>query len=194
VIISDQCGPLTPYTIVRHSGSNTFVSTATGPVLLSVNNWRNGSYTALVKNYVDNIRVCPVQADFIASPREISCAAGGSSELTLRPGLDYAGDPYVILSGVTGTWPGFALSGIDIPLNLDDWTWCAFSMINSPILKEFMSQLDGSGWAKAEVNTPGALLPEMIGLVLYFDYLVLEHAYSPPVKTASQPVYILYIP
>jgi hypothetical protein len=194
VIISDPCGSLGPYTAVRHSGVAEFTATATGPLLLSVENWRSGSYTALVKNYVDDIRVFPLQEDFSAAPREISCATGGSSQLALNPGLDHAGDAYIILSGASGTWPGFSISAVEIPLNLDDWTWCALILINTPVMKDFMGQLDLTGFATAEIDTGGALSPEMIGQVLYFEYLVLEKAFAPPVKKASQPIHILFIP
>ena len=112
----------------------------------------------------------------------------------LAAGLDYGDEDYVIFSGVTGTWPGFTLSGIDVPLSLDDWTWVAFANINSSFLVDFMGRFDSSGRAMAKLNTHGGISLELIGLAMYFDYLVLESSLTLPLKTASQPVQILFIP
>jgi hypothetical protein len=95
---------------------------------------------------------------------------------------------------VTGTHPGFTLNGIDVPLNPDPWTWAAFSLINTPIMKDFMGTLDGNGQAKATFMAAGPLPINAIGLVLYFDYLILEYPQAPPAVFASNPIYILIIP
>lgn len=147
-----------------------------------------------VQNYVDNIRLVPQNPNFSCSPRHISAAAGGSSTFTLDAGATYAGKDYVIFSGVTGTYPGFTLNGIDVPLNLDAWTWTAFSLINTPIMQNFMATLDGNGQATATFLAPGPLPPETVGLAMYFDYILLANPGSTPAIFASHPLYVLFIP
>jgi hypothetical protein len=194
VIIEDNCGPLDPATTIRRSVSALYTADATGPVLLEVYNWKEGPYSSLCVSFIDNMRVRPVPADFAAQPREISCLAGGTSQLKLNPGPDFAHEDYLILSSLSGTWPGFSQNGIAVPLNPDAWTWCALTLIHTPYMVDFMGQLDGAGYGKAMLMVPGSEVPDLLGLVLYFDYLVLEKPGGPPVKKASQPVYILMIP
>ena len=54
-------------------------------------------------SYIDNIRVRPALPDFTILPREISCAAGGSSRLKLDPGQQCAGDAYLIISSLSAS-------------------------------------------------------------------------------------------
>jgi hypothetical protein len=174
--------------------SATYTSPISGPALLQVYNWKEGPYSSLCVSFIDNIRVRAVPADFAASPREISCAAGGTAKLALEAGAAYAHAPYVILSGLSGTWPGMVLNQVHVPLNPDPWTLTAFSLINTSCMVNFMADLDGAGKATAKLNTPVIEMPEAVGLALFFDYLVLEPPGGPPVKMASLPVYVLLIP
>jgi hypothetical protein len=172
LIIEDHCGNLQPNSNVRHSVSGTYLAAADGPVLLQVYNWKDGEVDSLNVNWIDDIRVRPVDPDFELSPRKISCTQGGSSNLSLTAGPDHGNKTYLVLSCVTGTWPGFSLSGIDVPLNTDDFT----------------------GEAQARLNAPGGLPPEMMGLALYFDFLVLQNPGGPPVLKSSFPGHVLFVP
>jgi hypothetical protein len=133
-------------------------------------------------------------ADFTAVPREFFCGTGGTSNMTLQAGPECAGRYFIILSGMTGTWPGFSMSGTDIPLNLDAWTWLAFTLINTSCMSNFMGQLDGQGDAAAVLKIPVGTSTELIGQPFFFDYLVLENPASGPVIKASHPVYVLLKP
>jgi hypothetical protein len=141
-----------------------------------------------VENFIDNIKVLAQGANFIGNPIEISTKQAGSSQLILQAGASFAGRDYVILSGVTGTWPGVDLKGHHLPLNLDTWTMTAFTLINTPALDKFMGKLDGNGQATATFQTFSAL-PEATGLVMYFAYLVFK-----PVDLTSHHVYVLFTP
>jgi hypothetical protein len=145
-------------------------------------------------NFIDNLRVCPVDPDFLTSKRHLSNAKGGISQFTLKPGPSFAGDTYLILSGISGTWPGFSVSGIDVPLNPDAWTSIALTLVNTPLLQGFMGQIDASGEAKAKFDFPGTELPEVIGLPMHFCYVVLMNPGGPPVKAASHHTTLLFTP
>jgi hypothetical protein len=194
LIIEDHCGNLQPNSNVRHSVSGTYLAAADGPVLLQVYNWKDGEVDSLNVNWIDDIRVRPVDPDFELSPRKISCTQGGSSNLSLTAGPDHGNKTYLVLSCVTGTWPGFSLSGIDVPLNTDDFTWIALSLVNTPLFENFMGLLDAAGEAQARLNAPGGLPPEMMGLALYFDFLVLQNPGGPPVLKSSFPGHVLFVP
>ncbi|MFH2002708.1 MAG: hypothetical protein ABIK28_23760 [Planctomycetota bacterium] len=122
------------------------------------------------------------------------CFSGGTIALSLNAGGAFASNTYIILSGLSGTWPGFSMSGIAIPLNVDDWTWNSFTLINSPMMAGFMGQLDAGGVAAATLKAPAFLPSSLVGLVIHFDYVVLAHPASPPVVRASHPVHLVFMP
>jgi hypothetical protein len=161
---------------------------------MTITNWRAGLYTLNVENFIDNISITPQVPNFVSSPLEISVATGGTVNFALDAGPTYAGKTYIILTGVTGTHPGFALSGINVPLNMDVWTFMAFDLINSPLMPGFLSSLDGSGQGSAAFNAYGTFPPSALYLTLYFDYLVLKGVSGPPVLFASYPAYTLFKP
>ena len=189
----DHCGPLEPAENIRKHLSAAFTADATGPALLDLYNWKDGPVSSLNVNFIDNLRVRAKDPDFSASKRHLSNSTGDWSQLSLKPGAEHAGRTYLILTGVTGTWPGFKLSGIDIHLNPDAWTTAALQLVNTPFMQGFMAQLDANGEATARLDYPGSALPSANGLVMYFDYVVLQNPYGPPVKKASHPLYILFI-
>jgi hypothetical protein len=174
--------------------SGTWTAAVTGPVTLEFNNYRNDTQTYNIKNYVDDIRVKPLNANFDTDVLHISTSTGQLCTFTLDAGATYANKSYIIFSGVTSTFPGFTLTGVDVPLNLDVWTWSAFSMINGPLMQNFMAALDGSGQATAKFFAPGPLPPEAIGLPMFFDYILLDNPGGPPALFASHPLYVLFVP
>ena len=113
---------------------------------------------------------------------------------TLDAGVGNAGKGFLIFSGVTGSYPGFTMKGVSVPLNLDAWTWTAFSLINSSIMQNFMGAFDGAGQATAIFVAPGPLPPEAIGLPMYFDYLVLKKPGQLSPIAASVPIFVFFIP
>lgn len=194
MIVSDACGPLNPSETIRRTLTGTYQADATGPVLLEMYNWKEGPYASLCVCFIDNLRVYVEEADFSASKRIIPYESGGISQLTLQAGPEYANRFYIILSSVSGTWPGFSLSGVEIPLNLDAWTKVALTLLNTSIMFNFMGQLDALGEATALLNVPGNNPPQLIGVPFYFNCLVLEHHGSGPVLKASHPENILFVP
>lgn len=162
-------------------------------VLLEIENYRTGFYTYDVGNYVDNILIHPQSPDFIAGQREISASMGGLCHFALDAGPAFAGKEYLILSGVTGSYPGFDLSKVHVHLNPDAWTWAAFTLINTPVMMGFMGKLNSTGQATAALHAL-VVPPEAVGLAMYFDYLVLANPGAPPLEKASHPVYVLFIP
>lgn len=193
-VLVDSCGPLGPRTNIRRQLSATFTAPFSGPALLDIYNWKNEPCASLNVNFIDNIRVAPVVPDFTASPREISCSSGGSSTLILNPGQAWAGRSYIIVSCLSGTWPGVTLNGVPVPLNLDCWTRTAFGFANTPWMKNFLGCIDPLGTAEAELACPVFPQPHMAGRVAYFCYLLVENTGPPTVIRASHPVNVLLIP
>lgn len=124
---------------------------------------------------------------------EISASTGGTSNLILDKNPVFANKDYIIISSVSGSYPGFYLTGQWIPLNLDAWTYIAFSLINTPIMDKFMGVLDVNGDATATFVFP---LPEptAAGLPMYFNYMLLSGPGKTPVLGSGNPVYILFTP
>jgi hypothetical protein len=193
-ICSDNCGTLPPATTISKTLTGTWTATATGPVTLEFNNWRGDAANLNVQNFVDNLCVKPQNANFATDLLHISCSTGGLCNFTLDAGPTFPNQSYVIFSGVTGSYPGFTLNDIDVPLNLDVWTFTAFGLINTPIMMNFMAALDGSGQGSATFFAPGSLPPEAVGLPMYFAYILLQSPGGTPAVFASHPMYILFVP
>jgi len=194
VIVEDHCGPLDEQETFRRTITGTFTASATGPAFVDIANWKDGVSSSLNVNFIDNISVVPQVAGLDLSVDEISCTAGGTSEFTLSLGAARANKPYVILSGKLGTWPGVRVNGVDVPLNIDSWTYTAFGMINTPYLVNFRGTLDGSGTAAGTFDTRGPVSYELFGQVMYFTCVVLEEPQTFLVIDATRPGHILFVP
>jgi hypothetical protein len=121
----------------------------------------------------------------------ISAGTGGTVHFTLAAGADNGNRFHLLMSGVSGTEPGFPLPGGDpLPLNYDLFTGNALSLVNTPVFANFMGQLDAAGMSVAKLDTLGPLDPQLVGLVLYFAYAV----NSAPSYIASIPAEIEIVP
>ena len=156
-------------------------------------NWRTGAHTINVENWIDNISVKLKNPSLAVSNHEIQASVGGSSSLTIDAGVANAGKGYVIFTGITGVSPGTWINGLHAPLNLDVWTWTAFSLINTPVMANFMGTLDGNGRATGTFLFP---MPEPAaqGLPMYFNAWVLKNPGKTPVVFVSNWAYILFTP
>jgi hypothetical protein len=133
----------------------------------------------------------PEDPNFIAETREINAASGGFADLTLKAGPAHADKWYLVLSGISGCHPGFTLNGVKIPLNQDFWTMMAVDFALGGIWAGFYDQLDANGEGTAVLNTFGPQATAQ-GLVMYFDYIVLENPTS-LLSFASYPIYVFFI-
>lgn len=104
----------------------------------------------------------------------------------IEAGIANAYRLYLLLVGITGTDPGTMLpGGQTLPLNWDNFTYFGFQMANTPIFMNFMSTLDGTGYAEAQFDTLGPLPPELVGFKFYFAYTLID---KPAYKFVSNPV------
>jgi hypothetical protein len=101
----------------------------------------------------------------------IPAVTGGSVEFTLVGGPSSANRKYVLLGGISGTTPGTPLPGgqATLPLNWDTFTNIVVDQLNSPVMQNFLGNLDGSGLSTARLNS-GPLPPSAVGLTLHFAY------------------------
>ncbi len=194
MIATDHCGPLYEQENIRRTITGTYTAPSTGRVFVDISNWKDGLSSALNVNFIDNIRLLPQAADLDITSCEISCAVGGTSEFYITAGAACAHRPYVILSGKLGTWPGVRVNDVDVPLNVDAWTYTAFGLINTSYLVNFRGYLDASGGATALLDTCGPVSNELFGQVMYFTCVVLEQPQTFLVIEATRPGHILFVP
>jgi len=116
---------------------------------------------------------------------------GAVIDLDLDAYKEGSGRPYLILGGVSGTWPGVPLpkAGPTLPLNLDIFTDMVMELCNTPVFVNFMGVLDWNGKASAKIDTLGPLPGSMADVRMSF-------AYACPYKSgygwfASNPVTIV---
>ncbi|MFH0946570.1 MAG: C25 family cysteine peptidase [Planctomycetota bacterium] len=108
-----------------------------------------------------------------AEQYEISVSTGGSADLVLDAGIAHAGATYLIAGSLSGTDPGFNVSGVHVPLNIDNFTGLTLQLAGSPYLVGFVGTLDGLGAARATFDTVGPLGPAWVGQAASFAYAVL---------------------
>ncbi|MHC4942696.1 MAG: right-handed parallel beta-helix repeat-containing protein [Planctomycetota bacterium] len=116
----------------------------------------------------------------------LSAASGGNVVFSLRAGRLHQKRDYIILGGMSGFEPGFALPGghVTLPVNWDVLTDQILPLINTPVFSNFLSKLDIHGAAEAELAT-GPLDPAFVGLVMHYAY-----ALNMPFDYASNPVQV----
>ncbi|MHC4944498.1 MAG: hypothetical protein ACYTG7_15890, partial [Planctomycetota bacterium] len=172
-IAVDEAGIITSATDVYHHISETFTANKTGMVELEILHERADAYDENVEHYVDNICVCPENAEMEALNHELPAPAGGVFDFQIDAGAQYANKMFIILQSFTGCDPGFNMNGgqVHVPLIADWWTYLALSL--NPYWCNFYGMLDHSGRATANMNTFGPQ-PAAQGGAIYLAALVLE--------------------
>jgi hypothetical protein len=120
----------------------------------------------------------------------LSAASGGTVHFALDAGSAQAGRTYLLLGGVTGLKPGFALPGgvASLPLNRDAFTDLMMGLVNTPAFSSFMGALDATGEGAAQLNAP-PLPPSSAGLMMFYAYCL-----GNPYDFASNAVSVEVVP
>ncbi len=128
----------------------------------------------------------------LADGPSVSLTLGGSQTLELGACLEHAGDLYVLAGSATGTRPGFAFAGFDVPLNLDAYFLHTLTQPGFPLTAP-IGVFDAFGRAHASFALPAGFEPTLAGLTLHHAYAVLDpatlalEAVSPAVPVALLP-------
>jgi photosystem II stability/assembly factor-like uncharacterized protein len=109
--------------------------------------------------------------------KEVS-VAGGTVNFDLIADAGNANRNYLLLGGVSGTMPGTPMPGgmVTLPLNWDALTDAILLSLGSPVFAGFIGQLDGSGYAQAQLNMV-PVSPRYVGTVMHFAF-VLNNPYD----------------
>ena len=120
----------------------------------------------------------------------LSYMVGGTRTFDLRAGAEHANMPYWIWMGVSGTYPGIDVQGISIPMNYDMLVSLGWLYPGS-VGTNFIGQLDGNGEATASLTTTPNF--SLLGLTLYFSYVVLSPGGGLPALGASNPINLTFV-
>ncbi|MBU0755798.1 MAG: hypothetical protein KJ645_11705, partial [Planctomycetes bacterium] len=129
----------------------------------------------LVEALVDDLSVYYkiFQPTLWADAYTLSVAAAATIDFTLDAGSENGGRPFLVLGGMSGTSPGFALPGGKmLPLNWDIFTDFVMDFVNSAIFQNFLGTLDVNGKAATTLDTLGPLDPILIGVTSHYAYLL----------------------
>ena len=108
-----------------------------------------------------------------ADTYNISASTGGTINLILDVGPDYANRKYVIGGSITGTNPGIPLPGsnnLTLPLTWDGFTTMIKNNLNNPGLTHFLGTFDENGKAYARFNRFKPIPTQYIGKKIYFAF------------------------
>ena len=100
-------------------------------------------------------------ATLYADAYELSVSAGGTVDFTIDAGPQFANYPYALLMSSSGTWPGFDVQGVTVPLNVDLMTF--FALTNPSIFAGGLSSLDAQGRATVVFSLPPLTFFDVIG-------------------------------
>lgn len=103
----------------------------------------------------------------------LSIADGGVTDLDLDFGVEFAGRAYIVIGSTTGTDPGFAVGGVEIPLTFDGYTAATIANPNTHQLVNTFALLDGAGTNQAALSIgPATLDPAFVGLTVWYAAVV----------------------
>ena len=111
----------------------------------------------------------------------ISVSAGGAFTMCVNAGPSHAGKLYWVLGSLSGTTPGFPLSGLAIPLNFDAYTTFTINKVNTAPLAGSFGVLDADGQATCSLTIPAGAFPWLAGQRA-------DHAYGVIQVTTAQAV------
>ncbi|QDU68661.1 kelch repeat-containing protein [Engelhardtia mirabilis] len=104
----------------------------------------------------------------VAEPTELSVATGGTQDLWLALGSEYAGSPYLVLGSSSGTSPGLPLAaGVVLPLVPDGYTTWTLGQANGAVFDDTLGTLSSFGGAHGAIVLPGGLPPTLAGTSLH---------------------------
>jgi hypothetical protein len=178
--------------------SGTFMPKTTGLYTLHIENTRDVVSATCIYNFIDNIHLAPdsiyQKIYLLGSDCNISCKSGGTVQFKLLTANAYPNEYYWILMSVSGTYPGFDLSNVTVPLNWDALLEYGLMYPNFPGSVEFFGKLDGFGQATASLTLPPDPNQVLVGLPLHFAFVVTSPGPSTPIMASSNPVHIKYVP
>ncbi|MEO0652917.1 MAG: hypothetical protein AAFZ65_19740, partial [Planctomycetota bacterium] len=117
---------------------------------------------------------------------ELSAQAGGSHDLNLFAGPEFAGALYAVLGSASGTAPGVPLGSVELPLVFDAYTATTLVLTNQPPFVETFGVLDALGGATAAIELPAGSNPNLAGLELDHAWVAIDFL-TAAVTFASQP-------
>ncbi|MFT5049085.1 MAG: hypothetical protein ACI8QZ_000474 [Chlamydiales bacterium] len=113
----------------------------------------------------------------------ISMSAGGTLELTVEPGVAYAGRNYWLLGSSTGTAPPIRVGALRVPLRFDAYTRLGITHANGSVFNNNKGSLDSQGLARTRIIFSPNAYPVFVGRTLFHAYVLLG-----PLDYASLPV------
>jgi sugar lactone lactonase YvrE len=120
-----------------------------------------------------------------ALPEHISVLQGGTQTYSLRADGPFAGDYHVLGGSLSGMAPGFALGVLQVPLNLDAYTFASISQ-GSPVAGG-IGVLDAQGLSTASLHVAPGALSTLVGLVAHHAFVAID-SQSGSAAFASNPV------
>lgn len=181
----------------RATLSGGFVPLWTGLYTLRIWNHLDGYSSASLYSYVDNISLKPKKTNFHVSPMNINAELGGELHFKLTAGAAWGGMRYWIWMSNSGTYPGYVVNGVTVPLNYD---WLLEICLKYPGLPGYgdglIGYLSNTGDAEAKIKVPPDIY-HLMGTPVHFAYVLMPKisiSNKPDVKFASFPVHAKYIP
>jgi len=110
----------------------------------------------------------------------ISASAGGQQTLDLYAPRSRAGNLYLLLASASGTFPGFVLDSVPIPLNPDAFTLAALQIPNTQTYGNTLGFLESDGNVQMNITVPpGIAPPAIVGAQLHHASVVIDVLSSP---------------
>ncbi len=112
----------------------------------------------------------PLRARF----QRLSVSQGGLQQLDLQFGSALANRAFALLGSAAGTWPGFSLDGVTIPLNLDGYLQWILGGAAVGLISPGVGLLGPSGEALIDLRLPPGAASQAAGLILHHAVVAID--------------------
>jgi hypothetical protein len=102
---------------------------------------------------------------------QVSAASPAMQQFQLDAGPDHAGETYLLLSTVSGVYPGTDIGGLLLPLNWDALTSFVLLDPKGPGMGGFTGVLDANGRGTAALNLSSGALSALVGTFVNHAFL-----------------------
>lgn len=131
-------------------------------------------------------------APITVTPPAVSTATGGSVQVAIDCGAAGAGNVYLAIAGITGTYPGFVWQpGFAVPLNVDALTSLLAADPNGLVLANGYGTFDANGQATATFTLPPAILQFLAGWTMHWSFLSQDTLGQPRCVGNAAPLLLL---
>ena len=118
-----------------------------------------------------------------ADRESVDASSGGTVNFNIVAGSSHNDDTFLVIGTASGTAPGFAFQGVNVPINVDGYTSTTLQLAGIGPFAGFIGTLDPLGCGTASFTLPP--LPAAAGLTLHHSACIIDNATQALVQASN---------